>query len=132
MTKLQCIRHRSAARVLMVVATAFWVWFGVGSAYVERGGSLNWLMHIMVPAGVFILSALAAWRWEGIGGGLLMLEGIAALAFILYAFFRGKFTASTLILMGLTLGLPPLAAGLLFLVSWQQSRGPKRVAGEGL
>jgi len=107
----------------MIIAIAFWLWFGIGSAYVERSGPFNWLMHILVPGGIFILSTLVAWRWEGIGGALLVLEGIVALGFIVRTFLWGRFTTtSTLVLMCLTLGLPPLAAGILFLIAWQRSR----------
>jgi hypothetical protein len=120
--KAQCALLRSAARVLMIITIVFWLWFGIGSAYVETAGLFNWLMHILVPAGIFILSILVAWRWEGIGGALLALEGLAALGFIVRAFLLANFTASGLVLMCLTLGLPPLAAGILFLVCWQQSR----------
>ena len=121
MTKVRRTWHRSTARILIIIAIVFWLWFGIGSAYVERAGPVNWLMHILVPGGIFILSTLVAWRWPAIGGTLLVLEGIAALGFIVRAFLQGRFTASTLTLMCLTLGLPPLAAGILFLFSWQSS-----------
>jgi hypothetical protein len=113
---------RSAARILMIIAIVFWLWFGIGSAYVENGGAINWLMHILVPGGIFILSTLVTWRWEGIGGALLVLEGLTALSFIVRAFLLANFTVSGLVLMCLTLGLPPLAAGILFLIYWKRSR----------
>jgi len=95
MTRVRYAWQRSTARVLMIIAIAFWLWFGIGSAYVERARPLNWLMHSPVPGGTLILSlsTLVAWRWEGIGG-----------------------------LMCLTLGFPPLAAGILFLICWKKSR----------
>ncbi|MGA9351637.1 MAG: hypothetical protein WBW48_22920 [Anaerolineae bacterium] len=122
MTKVQYAWQRSTARVLMIITIVFWLWFGIGSAYVENAGLFNWLMHILVPGGVFTLSTLVAWRWEGIGGALLALEGIVALSFIMRTFVLGSLAASGLVLMCLTLGLPPLAAGILFLVYWQRSR----------
>jgi hypothetical protein len=100
----------------MMVAIIFWLWFGIGSAYVEGLGPMNWVMHILVPGGVFVLSTLVAWRWEGLGGTLLVLEGLLALGFMVRTFLAGRFTAHTLVLMCLTLGLPPLAAGVLFLL----------------
>jgi hypothetical protein len=121
MMKAQSTWQRPTAQILMIIAIVFWLWFGIGSAYVERAGPVNWLIHILVPGGIFILSTLVAWRWPAIGGTLLMLEGITALGFIVRAFLQGRFTASTLTLMCLTLGLPPLAAGILFLFSWQSS-----------
>ena len=120
--KIQHAWQRSTARVLMIIAIVFWLWFGIGSTYVDRAGPFNWLVHILLPGGMFILSTLVAWRWEGIGGALLVLEGFVALGFIVRAFLWGSFTASTLTLMCLTLGLPPLAAGILFLLYWQRSR----------
>jgi hypothetical protein len=113
---------RFVARVLMIIAIVFWLWFGIGSAYVEGLGLVNWVLHILVPGGIFLLSALVAWRWQGPGGALLVVEGILASGFIVRTFLWGRFTVSTLILMGLTLGLPPLAAGILFLLSWARSR----------
>ena len=120
--KIQHAWQRSTARVLMIIAIVFWLWFGIGSTYVDRAGPFNWLVHILLPGGMFILSTLVAWRWEGIGGALLVLEGFVALGFIVRAFLWGSFTASTLTLMCLTLGFPPLAAGILFLLYWQRSR----------
>ncbi len=122
MTTVQYAWQRSSARVLMIIAIVFWLWFEIGSAYVERARPLNWLMHTPVPGGIFIASTLVAWRWEGIGGALLALEGLGTLSFIVRAFLLGNLTGSGLLLMCLTLGLPPLAAGTLFLLCWRRSR----------
>jgi hypothetical protein len=122
MTKVRSAWQRSTARILMIIAIIFWLWFGIGSAYVEKAGPVNWLMHVLVPAGIFTLSTPIAWRWTGIGGTLLVLEGVVALGFIVRAFLQGSFNTSTLILMCLTLGFPPLAAGILFLIHWKKSR----------
>ena len=118
MTRVRSAWQRSTAWVLVIMAIVFWLWFGIGSAYVERAGPVNWLMHILVPGGIFILTALAAWRWEGIGGSLFVLEGIVALGFIVRAFLWARLTTPTLMLMCLTLAIPPLAAGILFLLCW--------------
>ena len=117
MTRVRNTWPRWAAWALIVAAIVFWFWFGVGSAYVEGLGPVNWLLHILVPGGMFALAALVAWRWPRAGGALLVAEGILALGFIVRAFLWGRFTASTFVLMALTLALPPLAAGVLFLVS---------------
>jgi len=106
---------RSAALVLMIVATVFWLWFGIGSAYVERLGLTNWVMHIVVPGGAFVLSTLLALRRPRIGGVLLAAEGLLALFFVWRDMAaRGACPVSTVVLMVLTLALPPLAAGVLF------------------
>jgi hypothetical protein len=118
--------QRRVAATLMVVAIVFWLWFGIGSAYVEQLGLVNWVIHIVVPGGVFILSTALAWRLEVPGGALLFVEGLVALAFVTRAYLSGNSDASSWMLMCLTLGLPPLAAGALFLVHWRAgARGSK-------
>lgn len=107
---------RTAAKTLMAAVAIFWLWFGVGSAASEKGGPLNWVLHILVPAGMFILSTLAALRRPGIGGTLVTLEGLLATAFVMRTFYQGRLSASTLVLMFLTLAFPPLAAGIAFLL----------------
>ncbi|MBC8264631.1 MAG: hypothetical protein H8E47_10965 [Anaerolineales bacterium] len=113
---------RLGARVLMIIAIVFWLWFGIGSAASEGLGAINWLLHILAPAGLFTLATLLAWRWPGIGGALLTLEGLLALAFVVRTFLRGTFSAATFTPMLLSLAFPPLAAGILFLLCWRQSR----------
>ena len=122
---------RRTAQILMVVAIVFWLWFGVGSAVVERGGAANWVLHLLLPAGIFVLSTLLAWRWEAVGGALLAVEGLAATGFVLWALVVGRISASGSVLMSLTLGLPPLAAGILFLYhrrlarrAWREEERP--------
>jgi hypothetical protein len=113
--------QRRVAAILMVVAIVFWLWFGIGSAYVERLGPINWVMHIVLPGGVFILSTALAWRLGAPGGTVLCIEGLVALAFVTRAYGAGNFDLSSWILMCLTLALPPLAAGVLFLLHWHAS-----------
>jgi len=52
----------------MALVIAFWLWFGIGSDANERLGWVNRLLHFLVPAGLFMVSTLAALRWAGIGG----------------------------------------------------------------
>jgi hypothetical protein len=107
---------RSGALILMIVAAVFWLWFGIGSAFVERLGLMNWVLHILVPCGAFVLSTLLALRRPQIGGALLAFEGLLALFFVLRNMAAsGSYPLSTVVLMCLTLALPPLAAGVLFM-----------------
>jgi hypothetical protein len=110
-------RLRVASKVLMGVTIVFWLWFGIGSAAGEGLGWVNWLLHVLVPAGLFVLSTLAAFRRAGIGGTLLTLEGVLATAFVVRSFDAGRSRPSTMALMVLSLTFPPLAAGVLFLAS---------------
>jgi len=115
---------RSVALILMVVAAVFWLWFGIGSAIYERMGAMNWVMHLLFPGGLFVLSTWLAWRRPTIGGALLAVEGLLALYFVLRNFvLRVGVPVSTAALMSLTLALPPLAAGLLFLAGPRLLRG---------
>jgi hypothetical protein len=116
-----------AAWVFIIISIVFWLWFGIGSAYVEGGGWVNWLMHLLIPGGIFVLSALVAWWRERIGGLLFLVEGVIATGFLTVAAIGGRSEASTLLLMLLTLALPPLISGILMLVCWGRSRQYKRV-----
>jgi len=108
--------YRRAALILVIVAIVFWLWFGIGSAIVTEGTAFDWFMYIMMPGGIFILSAMIAWMWNRIGGVILALEGLLALIFVISAFIQEQYTTSTFLLMILTLCLPPLISGILFLI----------------
>ncbi len=122
MTGTQHARPRTAAKAVMIIAIGFWLWFSIGSTASERFGPMNWLMHTLVPAGLFIVSTLLAWRWLGIGTALLTLERLLATAFVMRNFSRRTFSTSTFTPMSLSLAFPPLAAGILFLLCWRGTR----------
>ena len=110
------------AWILVIVAIVFWLWFGIGSAAAEDAGWFNWLMHILIPGGVFIISAAVAWRWERTGGALLICEGVMATGFVVYGLLADRLWPSTVLLMLLTLALPPLISGILFMICARQSK----------
>jgi len=115
--------HWGAAFILIVIAVVFWLWFGIGSAFVTQGTALDWFMYLMMPGGIFIISALIAWRWSRAGGVILALEGSVALVFVIRAYVVGNYEPSTFILMIVTLCLPPLVSGILFSMhGWQKKR----------
>ena len=114
-------RYRRAAAILVVIAVVFWLWFGIGSAVVMHGTAFDWFMYLMMPGGIFIISALIAWRWSRVGGVILALEGLLALIFVIRAYAIGNYDASTFILMILTLCLPPLISGFLFALHGRQT-----------
>lgn len=111
-----------AAWILVVIAIVFWLWFGIGSAIVEGGGWFNWLMHILFPGGIFIISALIALRWRRAGGVMLTILGVFAVALSMLGFVQNGNAPSMAIMMLLTLALPPLLAGLLFLAAARRER----------
>ena len=122
MSETKRFRLRVASKVLMGIAIVFWLWFGVGSAAGEGLGWVHRLVRILVPAGLFILSTLAAFRRVGIGRTLLMLEGVLATAFVVRNFDAGRSSPSTVALMLLSLAFPPLAAGIMFPSSLREPR----------
>jgi hypothetical protein len=114
--------RRKVAWILVIVAIVFWLWFGIGSAMVEEGGWFNWLMHILIPGGIFILSALITLRWQQVGGVALTIMGVIAIAMSLIGFIRGTTALAAMIMMLLTLSFPPLISGILFLVDARRAK----------
>lgn len=110
---------RASAVVIASLAAIFWLWFGAASAATERLGVANWVLHILLPGGVLILSLLIALLWEGVGGTLLTLEGL--LLIVYPALTRTTLPNQTVLFLLLTLGLPHLLAGILFLLDHQRS-----------
>jgi hypothetical protein len=112
---------RPLAWTLIVVVTAFWLWFGIASAVAERLGAMNWLGHLVVPGGVFVVTALVAWRWPVAGALLLIAEGLfIAIAYPLT--FGRRFPIFTTIMVWLTMAAPPLVAGALLLADRRRAR----------
>jgi hypothetical protein len=133
--KNQKSRYRRAAIILVVIAVVFWLWFGIGSAIVTQGTAFDWFMYLMMPGGVFIISAFIAWCWNRIGGIILILEGLMALVFVIIAFISGNYDATTFILMILTLCFPPLVSGILFTIhGWRlgELRSTENLKGKSL
>ena len=109
-----------AARVLSLAWAAWWLFFGLASALGEGLGVLGGVLHVALPGGVCLLSALLAWRWPIPGGWLLIIEGLAlAVGYPWMAW--GRLGGGVILLTALLLALPPLVAGALFL--WGGRRG---------
>ena len=106
---------------LVIVAIVFWFWFGIGSAYAEDAGAFNWLMHILIPGGIFLVTAGIAKLWKVVGGALFTLQGIFVSSFVVLSVVPRP-NVSLAILLLLTLALPPLLAGIMFLLCWWEAR----------
>jgi len=104
-----------------LAVAVFWLWWGVGSAYVEGFSWMSLLAHC-VPGLLILIGTLVAWKWERIGGSLLVGAAVLVTAFLLWALiFRGGYRQVAAIVW-LTMALPPLVTGLLFLASWGRER----------
>ncbi len=111
---------RTSALILAGLFTAFWLWFGIASAAVEQLGWYNWVAHILTPGGILLVTALIAWKWEAIGGTLLLVEGLVVAVGYPLTFGR-RFPIATSVMMVLTLALPLLVAGIMLLVDWRRA-----------
>jgi hypothetical protein len=119
MGNIQPIGNRAAkpmrylARTLALVWAVWWTLFGLIAGMGEGYAPLGILAHATVPGLIFLVAAVIAWRWEVIGGILLLLEGLGTL----YVFGYSRTIEGFLILT-----LPPLVAGLLFHASSLKAR----------
>jgi hypothetical protein len=106
------------ARTLAILWSLFWVWFGIASAIFEQLDTAGRILHVAVPGLFFVVLVLIVWRWEALGGGLLLLAG-AAICVAYPLLFGPRFAWPVVAMVLLTMALPPLLAGVLFLVHWR-------------
>ena len=118
MKNLKWLSLRNAARVLAILWAGFWIWFGLASGIAEKLTPGGVLLHTAVPGLFFVLLLVVAWRWEAVGGALLVLIGL--LMAVAYPILFRRLPALTIFLTDLTLALPPLVAGVLFLLAWRR------------
>jgi len=113
---------RWAGRILALAVAVFWLWWGAGSAYVEGFSWVGLLAHC-VPGLFILIGTLVAWKWEGVGGSLLVGIALLVTAFLLWAISRGGYRETyrqVAAIIWSTMALPPLLAGVLLLASWQR------------
>jgi hypothetical protein len=106
---------RYTGRILALLWALLWVFFGAASGFAEGGGLSGMFVHTAMPGLLFLISALVAFKWEFLGGILLMLEGLAVL--IRYPFMARGFALPTVVFVLLTMALPPIVAGILIFLS---------------
>jgi len=112
---------RPAAWTIILLATGFWLWFGIASAAGEGLGAGNWVAHIVGPGGILLATAAIAWRWPAAGATLLILEGlVVAVGYPLMV--NQRFPITTIVFVLLTMAVPPIAAGGLMLLGRQTRR----------
>ena len=105
------------ARLIAALWAVFWIWLDLNSSLgkgLPLGGSL---LGITVPSLFFTLLLFLAWRTEVLVGLLLLLFGaLIAVAFLITS---GHLPMNAVVFVVLTMALPPLAAGTMFLVDWR-------------
>jgi hypothetical protein len=103
-----------SARVLAVSWALFWVWLGFASGIAEGETVRGVVVHTAVPGLFFALLVVVAWRWQTLGGVLLVLAGL--FAFVVYPILFHRLPPLTIFLTLLTMAVPPLVAGILLLM----------------
>ena len=101
----------------------FWMWFllahlsGEGEFLSEAVSIIIMIIIALMFMGAAIIASV--WGKETLGGGLLLVDGVLILAFIIvFAFLTGepmRFLISLGVLGFITMVLPPWVAGFLFL-----------------
>jgi hypothetical protein len=107
------------ARLIISLWAIFWTWFGLtsglGDGLTPGGRSL----HLAIRALFFVLLQLQAWWTTLVSGWLLLLIGIFIAA---YPFAGRRLPLNAVIFVLLAMALPPLTAGLLFLIDWRSKK----------
>jgi hypothetical protein len=113
---------RLSARAVLLIWATWWMYFGLASGLGEALTPMALCFHIAVPGLICLLSTAIAWRWDAIGGIILVLEGAAVIAgYPLMTF--SHLPLSTILWVLATLGLPPWVAGMLLLIrEWRVGR----------
>jgi len=111
-------RMRYVALALGLAWACWWVFFETAEAIGDRQFGQA-ILFFVVMFGVVAI----AWKWPAIGGALFLLDGVAAIALFAPGWMRHFHAAQILILFAI-MPAPPLAAGVLLLLS----RGARRHA----
>ena len=112
-------RMRNIGRSVALVWAGLIALFGLVSG-ATRPGLIGILMNSpnALPGVGFLICVALAWRWEALGGAVLLAEGL--LVFPIFMSFGRPLSLIWPVM--LALALPPLVAGLLFVGSWRKSR----------
>jgi hypothetical protein len=111
---------RNIAMVVISISAIFWLFYSLVSS-VNKGFGLGIVLFRIIPGLIFLVGAAIAWQWRFIGGIILIILGL--FGFFLYL---GKLGFGLWpFIYALPSGLPPFAAGCLFLMSWWRANRAK-------
>jgi len=120
-------RLRRLGWVILLLAASFWTLF-TGAEMVsglvsgEAASPGGGLLEFAVFAAPLWLGAILVWRWPPVGAAWLLLDGVALVVLFGVRALTFYVPPAGLAMTALTLVLPPLAAGVLFLVDWRRGR----------
>lgn len=111
---------RIAALIIGLIWAGFWTWFGLASGISEGLDVIGVIIHTSMPGLFFFITIAVAWKRGVVGGILLIFLGlVVAIGYPLMVV--GKFPATTIVAVLITMALPPLMSGALFWkASWKQ------------
>lgn len=115
-------RLRIAARSVVIVISLVWLWFGITSAW-EEGTVLGWILHLLLPGGLLLITVVLSVKWERLGALLFIAEGVFFTTWVVWSASISEVTEWGLaVLLGI-LGAPLLIAGALLLTAarWEAS-----------
>ncbi len=118
---------RLGARVLSISWSLCWIIFGFASGIGEGFGPGGVAARTALPGLVLLLTAFLAWRFEGLGGVLILIEGLVVTVYF-WGQLNGVSAVGAFFILVYTT-LPALAVGALFITSWR--RGKMLQAGKG-
>ncbi len=117
---------RRVGLIIGLVWAVLWTMFLGASALSQGFGPITneaLVASVVLASGVLILwlSIVIAWKRELVGGILLIVAGL--LVIIGYPVgAAGRIDPLGIVLVVVIMGLPPVVAGLLFLLSWREER----------
>lgn len=124
-------RLRVAARSIVIVLALVWLWFGVTAAW-EEGKVLSWVLHLLLPGGVLLITLALSLKWERLGGLLFIAEGVFFTTWVVWSASISEVTEWGLVVLLGILGVPLLITGALLLTAarWEGSGDQDEAKGE--
>lgn len=107
---------RYVARVVLLLISVLWFFFALFSGAGEFGGGVSGILQNIpnaLPWLLLFVVVYIAWKWELVGGVLIVTGGLWSMAFF-NAF------ESLIVLFGIS--LPLIVLGGLFILSWYVTR----------
>ena len=105
------------ARVLALLWAGIWACFLIAEAMRLRAAGRGYLPWVGMGV-LFVIVAFVPWRWQRMGGYLLLALGLV-LGIDYELFAPPHLSAAMQALIVLTLSVPPVISGTLFLLRWR-------------
>lgn len=116
-------RLRIAARSIAIILALVWLWFGITSAWRE-GNLLGWVLHLLLPGGILLLTLAISLKWERFGGLLFVAEGVFFTTWVLWSATISIVSPWGIVVLLGILGVPLLVVGALLLTTARWSEKP--------